>query len=212
MMLALTTKKKNRFRYLHRLCERTDGRELALEDKYEIGDEIGLSREETENVVSYLIGEGLASHRDIGQAIGITHAGLVEVERALSEPDVPTEHFPPMINMLQVQSMIGSQIQQGTKSSTQSQTISQNDLEAIRSLLLNLKSNLAELPLKDEEREEAYAEVQTLEAQLQSNKPKTLIIRESLRTLRSLLEGVASSTLASQLLLLFAPIAKALGF
>lgn len=213
-MDSLTKKKTDRFRFLHRLYERTNGNYYALEDMWEVGADVGLTRDETELVMQYLDGEGLATHRAIGGAVAMTHSGVVEVERALSKPDTPTHYFPPVINILHVQSMVGSQIQQGTSNSTQtqSQSITQNDLAAVQTLLTSLQQNLHSLGFTPETLAEAQAEIQTLEAQLRSTKPKSAILRESLRTLRNLVEGVASNALASGILPLFAPIAAALGF
>lgn len=47
---------------------------------------------EWEAVCDYLDFEGLADLR-VNTLIGITPAGLAEVERAVEEPDAPTEHF-----------------------------------------------------------------------------------------------------------------------
>jgi hypothetical protein len=213
-MDALTKKKTDRFRFLHRLYERTSGDYHALEDMFEVGADVGLSRNETGLVMQYLDGEGLATHRAIGGAVAMTHSGVLEVERALSKPETPTHYFPPVVNILHVQSMVGSQIQQGTHGSTQSQTqsISQNDTAAIQALLTQLQENLGQLGLTPEALDEAESELQTVEAQLRSSKPKQAILRESLRTLRNLVEGVASNALAAGVLPLFAPVAAALGF
>ena len=213
-MDALTKKKTDRFCFLNRLYEKTNGNYYALEDMWAVGTDVGLTRDETQRVMEYLNGEGLATHRANGGAVAITHAGLVEVERALSAPQAPTHYFPAVVNVLQVQSMVGSQIQQGTHGSTQSQSqsISQNDLAAVQSLLVALHGNIGAFGLAAEARAEAEAEIQTLEAQLRSSKPKPAILRESLKTLRNIIEGVAASAVATQVLLLFAPLAAALGF
>lgn len=210
-MDVLTKKKTDRFRYLNRLYEVTNGNGKELVSMWEIGKAIALARDETENVVNYLVGEHLMEHRTIGGGISITHQGIVEVERALSAPDAPTHYFPPVINIVNVQSMVGSQIQQGTHGSSQSQTVSQNDIDAIRALVTQFKEQLSELPLNAGDKTEAQAELQTIEAQLGSTKPKLSILKESLKTLRSLIEGVASNALASELLPLFAPLIALLG-
>jgi hypothetical protein len=213
-MDALTKKKADRFRFLHRLYERTNGDCHSLEDMFEVGLDVGLSRDETHLVMQYLDGEGLATHRAIGGAVAMTHAGVLEVERALSKPEAPTHYFPPVVNILHVQSMVGSQIQQGTNGSIQSQTqsISQNDLAGIQALLTSVQQNLSNLGLSPDAMAEAQSEIQTVEAQLRSSKPKPGILRESLQTLRNLVEGVASNALAASILPLFPPVAAALGF
>lgn len=213
-MDTLTKKKTDRFRFLHRLYERTDGDYYALEDMWEVGADVGLTRDETDRAMEYLNGEGLATHRALGGAVAITHAGLREVERALSTPEAPTHYFPAVINVLQVQSMVGSQIQQGSNGSTQtqSQSITQNELAAIQALVTALQSELGTLGFGAEAKAEADAEIQTLKAQLQSSKPKSNIVRESLKTLRNLVEGVASNAVAADILPLFAPLTALVGF
>jgi len=210
-MDVLTKKKTDRFRYLNRLYEVTNGNGRELASMWEIGEAIALARDETENVVNYLVGEHLMEHQTIGGGISITHHGIVEVERALSAPDAPTHYFPPVVNIVNVQSMVGSQIQQGTHGSSQSQTVSQNDIDAIRALVTQFKERLSDLPLNAGDKAEAQAELHTIEAQLGSTKPKLSILKESLKTLRSLIEGVASNALAAGLLLLFAPLIAFLG-
>jgi hypothetical protein len=212
-MDILTKKKTDRFRFLNRLYERTEGNYHALEDMFEVGNDVGLTRDDADGVMQYLSGEGLASYRTLGGGVAITHSGLLEVERALSEPKIPTQYFPPVVNILNVQSMVGSQIQQGSHGSTQTQTqsISQSELAAIQAITTALQSGLDSLALGANARAEATAEIQTLNAQIQSSKPKASIIRESLKTLRSLVEGVASNAVADKILPLFGPLAIFLG-
>jgi hypothetical protein len=147
-MDALTKKKTDRFRFLNRLYERTNGDYHALEDMWEVGADVGLTRDEAQRVMDYLDGEGLATHRAMGGAVALTHVGLREVERALSVPEAPTHYFPAVVNVLQVQSMVGSQIQQGTHGSTQSQsqTITQNELAAIQTIVNALQTGLGACP------------------------------------------------------------------
>ena len=178
---------------------------------WDLGGELGIGRNDTHVLVDYLVGETLAEHRGIGGIIGITHYGIVEVERALTEPEIPTKYFPPVINVLNIHSVVGSQIQQGTHGSTQTQTVTTNDTEAIRALVSSFREKLSELPLDQADKSDAEAELQTLEAQLRSSKPKTATIRESLKALRNLLEGVASNALAAVLLPMFGPLSGILG-
>lgn len=84
--------REKRLRFMNRLYDATGSSQLASVDQYELGDELGLSREETDRVIEYLQGELLA-HAGLG-GVGITHLGVLEVERALSNPKQETEHFP----------------------------------------------------------------------------------------------------------------------
>lgn len=213
-MTSLIKKQTDRFRFLNSLYERSNGNCRAVLDMYVIGRDIGLSKDETGIVMQYLHGEGLAAPRTLGGGIAITHSGILEVERACATPESPTDYFPPVMNILNIQTVVGSQIQQGTHSSTQSQTqsITDNGLQEVKSLLAILKKDIADLGLSLDALTEAQAEIRTVEAQLDSPKPKLGILSESLKTLRSLLEGVASNGLAAEMLPRFAPIAAAFGF
>jgi hypothetical protein len=83
----LTEKKAKRFRFLNGLYEKTDGNEEDVVDMWEIGAAVGLTREDTERVVQYLVGERLIAYVAMGGAIGITHFGVVQVGRHLPHDD-----------------------------------------------------------------------------------------------------------------------------
>ncbi len=96
-------------------------------------------------------------------------------------------------------SMSHSQLQQ--HSAGASQAITQTaDLAALTELVKALHSALNELPLEAASREEYVAELGTLESQAASPKPKVSILSESLRSVRTILEGAAGNVLASDLL------------
>lgn len=93
----------------------------------------------------------------------------------------------------------GSQIQQFSESSSQMQSHSV-DLAALTRFIDELRKGLPQLDLRAEIRNEASAELDTLVAQAKSPKPKAAIVRESLKTLRNVLEGASGSLISSALL------------
>lgn len=96
-------------------------------------------------------------------------------------------------------SMSHSQLQQ--HSSGASQVINQAfDLAALTTLVKTLHSALTEIPLEASTRDEYVAELRTLESQAASPKPKVSILSESLKSVRTILEGTAGNLLASDLL------------
>lgn len=198
-MDALTKKKTDRFRFLNDLYKRTNGSKLAFVSLWDIGNELGLTREESMNASDYLKGEGLLEHVAMGGTIAITHYGVREVEAALSKPERESHYFPPVINILNVQSMVGSQIQQGTQGSSQN-IVSSTTTADLREFVNLFKSKFEEMSLNPSTQAEAEAEIRTIESQLDSPKPKIGIMRESLQSLRSILEGVASNAIAAQIL------------
>jgi len=95
--------------------------------------------------------------------------------------------------------MTHSQLQQ--HSAGASQELNQAlDLAALATIIEALRSGLHELPLDASARAEYLAELNTLESQSASPKPKTAILSESLKSVRTILEGAAGNLLASDLL------------
>lgn len=82
------------------------------------------------------------------------------------------------------------------------------DLKSIATFLTSLREALPKLALSKDDQAELSAEVETLEVQAKSPRPKASIIKESLRSVRSILEGAAGAA-AGQLLL--AQVTKLLG-
>lgn len=93
-----------------------------------------------------------------------------------------------------------SQIQIESAGSTQNLTISQIDLQELKEVIQALRAAVPEIPLGEDAEAELVAEIQTLESQAASPKPKTSIIRESLLSARNILEGAAASLIAAGLL------------
>lgn len=114
--------KERRFNYLHLLWEKTDGNIRARENMDELGEYLGYSKQETEKIVQYLVDEYLVKYAGMSKLLEITHEGIKEIEEALSHPEAPTHYFPP-VNIINIHHMEGSQIQQGSVSSTQSGTL-----------------------------------------------------------------------------------------
>lgn len=191
--------KSKRFKFLEKLYEITEGSKFCFVNMWGLGEELWLSRKDTEVIVEYLVGEGLVKYVALGGQISITHWGVSQVEEALTEPDKSTEYFPP-INIININSMVGSQIQQGTNNSTQTGTFSTADIDKIRSFVDEIAVKISDLNINKDNMDELNAEVATVRAQTSSTRPKHNIIKESLKTIRNILEGMAGSILATELL------------
>lgn len=91
-----------------------------------------------------------------------------------------------------------SQIQQSTESSTQ--ILNKNlDLNSISKFISELKQNLNTIEVENKKRQELEADIQTVESQIGSPEPKQGIVRESLNSIRRILES-ASGSAVGQLL------------
>lgn len=209
-MDALTEKRANRFRFLNALYDKTNGSTHGIISMWEVGEGLDLDHDSTSGVVDYLNGENLLEHRTLGGGISITHYGVVEVENALSEPDKATQYFPPVVNIMHIQSMVNSQIQQGTHGSHQSLDIRPADLAAIRTFVAEFRATIDRFEVSTDIVQEARSELATLDAQLASPRPKGKIVVEGLRSIRTILEGAAATAVASELLPKLLPLLTAL--
>lgn len=89
----LARRNENRYRFLRSVFDSTGGNTRSWVNMWDVGEELGLSREETSEAEEYLQGEGLIDSLTLGGGIVITHAGVVEVEASIENPDEPTDHF-----------------------------------------------------------------------------------------------------------------------
>ncbi len=199
---SLEEKKRKRLEYMNSLYRATNGSTYATVDMWELGEELDWENAEIDHTVEYLEAEGLLQYVAMGGMIGITHAGVMEVEQSLSRPEVPTEHFPPSVNIMHVQQMVGSQIQQGTAASSQQlEYVSPESVEGIRDLIRQLREDV--LPVVDldaDEQEELEAELDVAERHLKSRRPNAVSVRRSLERVGGLLrEATVAAGSAVQL-------------
>jgi len=199
-MINIEDMKKKRFLFLNRLYELSGGSTIKVFDDppSQIGKELGFDEDLAWNIVIYLKGEGLV--KLYGKSITISHQGVREVERALSDPNEPTPYFSPVINIISVEQMKNSQIQQASPGAKQVTTIDESKYEQLKEFLQSLKESIEQLELEPQQKSDLQAEIQTIDAQMSSSKPKNTIIAECLGSVRRILEGAAGSAIASGLL------------
>jgi|WetSurMetagenome_2_1015567.scaffolds.fasta_scaffold247409_1 hypothetical protein len=93
----------------------------------------------------------------------------------------------------------GSQIQAGSNHSIQVFE-QQLDLEKVKDFISEMKNLIDKIGLGAVQQEKLIAEIGNVETQLAASKPNAPVIRESLRSVRSILEGMVGSIIASGLL------------
>jgi hypothetical protein len=192
---------------MNELFEMADGTEFNLVAVSEIAEKLGLVYErgqdfdEVFGIIRYLEGEGLIEHIGLSASqLRLTHWGIREVEQAHSQPDEPTTHFAP-INLVYAQTISNSPIQQGSPGATQSLTfIGQDQQQQLEDIVRSLRASIDDLGLEEADRAELEAEVQTLEAQVASPRPKKEIVQPSLQSARNILQGAASGVTAQGIL------------
>ena len=206
MSEILKEKQRSRFEFLNKLYELTGGNTDKLVHGDKVALALGLAEKDEKAIsaVNYLKGEYLIVDANIIAGplgvLKITHSGVLEVEKAISQPNMPTQHFLP-INILHVHQMIGSTIQQGTTNSSQNTHVVIQNCQDIQKFISILSSSLNDLSLKMDARAELDAEIETIRSQVGSPKPKAGIIREGLKSIRTILESCVGSALGAQLAL-----------
>jgi hypothetical protein len=114
-----------------------------------------------------------------------------EKQAAKATPQNITNYFGPVQSAL---------VQQGNAQANQIVSIAHVDVAALTTLTEKLASAIPKLSLDDSKAAEANAELATLRSQIASPNPKKTIVAESLKSLRSILEG-AGGGVAAQLLI-----------
>ena len=205
MSEILKKKQQQRITFLNKLYELSEGDTEKLINGAEVASHIGFQNGDentVRNIANYLEGEGLIRvTRVIGGfpgSVSLTHTGLVEIESALCAPDKPTYHFLP-INILNIGQMIGSNIQQGTINSQQTVTISNEVSSEIGEFIKHLQESIEQLDLQEPLSKELNAEIKTVEAQIESPKPKTSIIKDGLHSIGRILESTVGSAIGASL-------------
>ncbi|HEY9845382.1 MAG TPA: hypothetical protein V6D03_04225 [Candidatus Caenarcaniphilales bacterium] len=90
-------KQKMRYHTLRTLYNRNQTSDWLLGEFFDIAEHEAISRQEAEEVLLYLEGEGLIERRSQGESGAITTKGILEVEQSIREPQKPTQHFSPTV-------------------------------------------------------------------------------------------------------------------
>ncbi|CRI65947.1 conserved hypothetical protein [Thiocapsa sp. KS1] len=93
-----------------------------------------------------------------------------------------------------------TQVQQATGASNQQHANKTADVEALLALIGLLRGKIDEIDFKGDQKEEILSDLATIESQAGSPKPKQSIIRESLKSIRSILEGAGGGAVAQVLI------------
>lgn len=179
-MTPIGSQQANRFIFLRALYETTEGDPARYVSMHDLGLSVGLSEEETHDACHFLRQEGLLRQLGAGGAIIIEHEGVRQIENALKHPEKPTTYFPP-VNVIHGEYTQGFELAQAPdQTAVAYQQLSDADISGLRILLDRIKELAAGLSLGESERRELVSECTTIEAQLDSPRPKRAILKESL--------------------------------
>jgi hypothetical protein len=193
MSESVEEKRAQRLAFMRRLYERTNGEQLEEIPQETLANDLGWDLKTANRVFNYLINEGLAACASYGGEVSITHKGVLEVERALTEPNLPTEHFPPAVTVHFHGNVVGSQVQAGTVRSSQHQVSPEIDRERALHVVNELRNVLAHGGVDPAVRAQGEASLVAVEAQLNLEKPNAGLLREGLQSLRAIGENLVAS-------------------
>jgi hypothetical protein len=152
--------------YFRSLFIKTGGDTKKQVSMHEIGNDAGLDKPASKTVAEDLMSLGLIDIRTLSGGIGLTEEGVIEAQSLFS--DIPGISAAGMT--------LGNQPIVGEKIGT-----------VITDILTSLKPRVGKLGMAFDDLTELIADIQSLEAQMRSSRPKTAIIRECFRSMLSTL-------------------------
>jgi hypothetical protein len=180
-------------RFMLGLEETTGGDPDAASSASGIGAAFGWSAKEADAVTSILEDDGLIESIETGSdLVRMTAPGRRQLDRAAADEEAPGQPLAAVVYV--AGDVVGSQLQAGTVGSTQQQSVSITSQKTeVAAFVAELRRLLPEFELEEPERVAIEADLVGVEAQLESPRPNEGILREGLRSLRSLAEGVAGN-------------------
>ena len=157
--------------FLIQLFGQTGGDPSAQVSMYDIGEGLGLDRDTSSRVAETLIGLELVEIRTLSGGIGISTEGANEVK--LLTGGVPAADGSP-------------------GKLTDQPVMDPFSCRGVEQAAGELKSRAGNLGLDFDGLSELMADLKTIDAQLDSSRPKTAIIRECLRSIKELLQGAGN--------------------
>ncbi|MFX0592884.1 hypothetical protein [Melissospora conviva] len=139
-----------------------------------IGDD-SASRTAVDDAIDFLEGEGLLRAERAFQgvfSVELTHLGIREIEQARTRPDQPTEHFVPMVNVLHIGTMIGSQVQQGSPNASQYGEFSVELAAQAREFIEGARAAAEHPAMSQEDRDDIQAQLALMDRELNRNEPR----------------------------------------
>jgi hypothetical protein len=163
-------------RYLFELYQMTAGDVGAQVSMFEVGAAVGLEKTEAGKLAEELIGDGLAEVKTLSGGIGITAEGIQRAQAGGAGQSAAAEF-----------SLGGGPV------------LEQEAAAVLSSILADVKARLSKTGATYDRLEEMVMDLKTMDVQLLSPRPKTAIVRETLRSLHSVFSTIGDSALSERL-------------
>jgi hypothetical protein len=162
--------------FFRSLVIKTGGDTQKQVSMHEIGNEAGLEKSASKNIAEELMSLGLIDIRTLSGGIGLTAEGILEAQN----------WFADITEASSSGTTLGNHPVVGEKNGA-----------VIADILTGLKPRIGNLGLAFDELTELLADIQSLEAQMRSSRPKTAIVRECFRSMLPVLtRGSETETLS----------------
>ena len=163
--------------FMIQLYEQTGGDPSAQVSMYDVGSLLGLDRDSASRVAEELIGLQFAEIRTLSGGIGIGSEGIELVQGLIGPPPSDAGGIARLGNDLLLNP--GAQ-------------------QAVKKIVTEVKDQTGALGLDFDTLTELMADLKTIDAQLESSRPKTAIIRECMYSIGGVLKSTANSGLYSK--------------
>lgn len=164
--------------FLITLFEQTKGDASVQVSMYDVGELLGMDRETASAVAQELMGRQLAEIRTLSGGIGISADGSVMVQELVG----------PMASDSSESEYLGT-----------APGLTSGGRQLVEQVVIELKNLAGSLGLGFDSLGELMADLKTMEAQLESTRPKTAIIRECLRSILDVVKQGQDKHLADRI-------------
>jgi len=164
--------------FLIQLFEQTQGDVSIQVSMYDIGGLLGMDRDTASSVAQELMGRQLAEIRTLSGGIGLSADGAARIQNLMG----------PMASDTSGSEQLGD-----------GPAMTSGGQQAVAQVVSELKNQTGSLGLDFDTLGELMADLKTMEAQLDSSRPKTAIIRECLRSVLGVVEKAQSRQLVDRL-------------
>ena len=164
--------------FLIALFEQTKGDVSLQVSMYDIGELLGMDRETASGVAQELMGRQLAEIRTLSGGIGLSADGAARIQDLVGPmaPDSP-----------------------GMASLGDGPIMTDSDQQLVDEVISQIKNQMGSFGLDFDALGETMADLKAMEAQLDSPKPKTAIIRECLRSILGVVNSTTSKPIVDRI-------------
>ena len=156
--------------FLLQLYQQTNGDAKVQASMYDLGEEMGLDRDASSRVAEQLLALQLVEIVTLAGGIAISPDGLKEIQASFGAQTVAGETV----------AQLGSE-----------PVVDQTRSQAVVQVADQIKAQAGNIGLEFEKLAELMADLKSIDAQLDSPRPKTAIIKECLQSIKKTLEGRA---------------------